>query len=232
MLSLKAVTKHFRARGGKRVMALRHVDMQVQAGEFVMVVGPSGSGKSTLLFTIGGMQKPDEGSVVFDEISLYKLSAARRAALRRARIGFVFQTFNLIPYLNCIDNVALPAILEGYHREDSRVRAREILCRLNLDHRLKHHPSELSVGERQRVALGRSLINDPEVILADEPTGNLDASLAGEVITILREFNESGQTIIMVTHDLNLAQEGTRIVNIHGGAVVDDRIPGRAAASA
>jgi putative ABC transport system ATP-binding protein len=223
MLKLNSVTRKFPARNGQPVVALRNVDMEVQPGEFVMVVGPSGSGKSTLLFTLGGMQEPSEGNVILDNTDLYRLSPTARAALRRRRVGFIFQTFNLIPYLSCLENVALPAILEGKSTASSKNHARELLERLELGRRLGHRPAELSVGERQRVALCRSLINEPEVILADEPTGNLDRGLTDEVIGILCDLNSSGQTIIMVTHDLTLAEKGTRVIGLREGSVVEDR---------
>ncbi len=231
MLKVDSVTKQFRARNGEPVVALQDVEIDVRRGEFVMVVGPSGSGKSTLLFTVGGMQRPDAGNVLFGDTNLYRLSATQRSRLRRTSMGFVFQTFNLIPYLSCLENVALPAVLEGEPRSSSRKRAKGLLERLNLGHRLEHRPSELSVGERQRVALCRSLVNKPEMILADEPTGNLDGHLTEEVIQILSELNSGGQTIIMVTHDLTLAERGTRVIGLHEGSVVDNR-PSRNGAAA
>ncbi len=223
MIRMMCTTKEFPGKNGHPVVALQKVDMYVQPGEFVMVVGPSGSGKSTLLFTVGGMQQPTQGRVIFGNTDLYMLSPAARARLRRTRIGFIFQTFNLMPYLSCQENVALPAVLAGKSRRSGRRQARELLERLSLGERLGHRPAELSVGERQRVALCRSLINEPEVILADEPTGNLDSGLTDEVMQILRDLNSNGQTIIMVTHDPQLAEKGTRVVTLHEGSVAEDR---------
>ena len=223
MIRMDNASKVFPAKNGRRVAALRQITLEIQRGEFVMVVGPSGSGKSTLLFTVGGMQHPTEGSVCFGDTNLYDLSPSRRAALRRTRIGFVFQTFNLIPYLNCIDNVAVPAVLAGRSRTAIAPRARDMLERVGLGDRLKHRPAELSVGERQRVALCRSLINEPDVILADEPTGNLYEAMADAVIAILGDLNSGGQTIIMATHNLRLAEHGTRLIALQAGYVEDDR---------
>ncbi len=223
MIKLDCATKEFRSRKGQPVVALREVEFQIQPGEFVMVVGPSGSGKSTLLFTVGGMQRPTGGFVFLGDIDIYRLSPARRATLRRTRMGFVFQTFNLIPYLNCLDNVAVPAVLAGETRRSAIERARVLLKRLGLANRVTHRPCELSVGERQRVALCRSLVNGPEVILADEPTGNLDGAMTDEVMQILHDLNARGQTIMMATHDLNLAEKGTRVIGLREGSVMEDR---------
>lgn len=223
MILVNNASKVFPAKNGHSVAALDRVTLEIGSGEFVMVVGPSGSGKSTLLFTVGGMQHPTEGSVCFGDAELYHLSPSERAALRRKRIGFVFQTFNLIPYLNSVDNVAVPAVLAGLSRRIAIRRARDLLERLGLGDRLKHRPAELSVGERQRVALCRSIVNEPELILADEPTGNLDDALADEVISILADLNSRGQTILMATHNMRLAEHGTRVVSLRAGRVEEDR---------
>ncbi len=223
MIKLERTTKEFKSRNGHPIFALKDVDLEIRSGEFVMVVGPSGSGKSTLLFTVGGMQQPSEGSVFLGGTDIYRLSPAKRAKLRRTRIGFVFQTFNLIPYLDCLDNVVVPAVLDGVPRRTAIDRAHDLLERLGLALRLKHRPSELSVGERQRVALCRSLINEPEVLLADEPTGNLDSVMTDEAMRILRELHVGGQTIVMATHDVNLAEKGTRVIALREGLVEEDR---------
>ncbi len=222
MIRVDHASKQFPGKSGAPVTALHDISLDINPGEFVMIVGPSGSGKSTLLFTVGGMQHPTEGKILFADTDLYSLSATKRAALRRTRIGFVFQTFNLVPYLSCLDNVIVPAVLAGKPRGTSLRSARELLERIGLSDRLKHRPSELSVGERQRVALCRSLINEPDVILADEPTGNLDEAMTGEVMDILRSLNEGGQTILMATHDPRLAEQGTRLVALRDASVVRD----------
>lgn len=223
MIEFHSVTKTYPGIDGDPVDALRDVDLSVRPGEFVVVVGPSGSGKSTLLAAAGGMLQPTEGRVLFDGTEVYGLSSSERAALRRRRVGFIFQTFNLIPYLNCLENTALPAFLEGKPQRTCLERARELLEGLGLGHRLNHKPAELSVGERQRAAICRSLINKPDVILADEPTGNLDTRMTDEVADILRRLNADGQTIIMATHDLRLSRKGTRVITIEEGRVRGDR---------
>ncbi len=222
MIQVERVSKLFPGKSGSPVIALNDISLNVSPGEFVMIVGPSGSGKSTLLFTIGGMQHPTEGRVVFADTDIYSLGSTKRAAIRRTRIGFVFQTFNLVPYLTCLDNVIVPAVLAGKSRGRSLRRGKNLLERIGLSERLKHRPSELSVGERQRVALCRSLINEPDVILADEPTGNLDEAMTGEVMDILKSLNAEGQTILMATHDPRLAEQGTRLIGLEDGSVVRD----------
>lgn len=226
MIKLKSVTKLFPDRGEGPVAALDKIDLAVSPGEFVAVTGPSGSGKSTMLFAIGGMLEPTEGSVELAGTDVYSLSYSGRAALRRTRIGFVFQTFNLIPYLSCLENVCLPAMLAGGAEADCVERAEKLLKELGLGHRLSHRPAELSVGERQRAALCRIVINDPEVILADEPTGNLDPGITEEVMRILLSLNAKGHTIVMATHNLHLAGKCSRVVALDKGRVQNDGQPG------
>lgn len=224
MITCEGVTKTFPGRNGQVVEALRNVELEIQRGEFVVVTGPSGSGKSTLLFTLGGLQQPTEGRVIMGDTDVYGLSPTERAVFRRTQVGFVFQTFNLLPYLSALENVIVPAVLAGKSWPASYRRARRMLKKLGLEARLGHRPAELSVGERQRVAVCRSLMNDPELILADEPTGNLDPAMTGEVITILRSLHAEGFTIVMATHDRGLAQgDATRLIVLQAGLVVDDR---------
>ena len=230
MIRFNAVSKIYADAGAAPVAALAGCDLSVARGEFVMVVGPSGSGKSTLLVTAGGMLAPTEGTVRFGDAEVYALSQSERAALRRTRLGFVFQTFNLIPYLSCDENVALPALLAGRPRKAAFERAGALLEQLSLGGRRTHRPSELSVGERQRTAICRSLINEPEVVFADEPTGNLDSRMTGEVMDILCRLNAGGQTILMATHDPRLAGRGTRILSLENGRIVEDRKVREAAA--
>lgn len=222
MIRLEKVTKRFARHGLPAITALDCVDFQVQSGEFVIVVGESGSGKSTLLFTIGTMMKPSEGKVYLQESDVYEFSQAERAEIRRSKIGFLFQTFNLMPYLSAVDNVALPAILSGKPRRSARHLARERLAWVGLSDRFGHQPGELSVGERQRVALCRALINDPDLLLADEPTGNLDPDRTDQVMDLLFGLNKDGLAIVMATHDVQLEKYGNRRVTIRDSCIIDD----------
>lgn len=188
--------------------------------DFVAVVGPSGSGKSTLLLMLGGMLSPSSGRVLLEGQSLYDLNADGRARLRKKKVGFVFQTFNLVPYLTAIENVQVPLYLAGVEQKEQEDRATALLDRMGLADRMHHKPSELSVGQQQRVALARMLANDPAVILADEPTGNLDPETSRQVIGFFEEFNREGRTIVMVTHDPRAAKRAKRVLRLTGGAIV------------
>jgi putative ABC transport system ATP-binding protein len=224
MITVENVTKTFKgAQGGADVHALAGISLQVGAGEFVSIVGPSGSGKSTLLFAMGGLSEPTTGEVRIGERSIYALDVAGRAALRRSEIGFVFQTFNLVPYLDCLENVALPATLAGRSRREALAAAAAMLHRLGMTARAKHLPGQLSVGERQRVGIGRALVNGPKLLLADEPTGNLDPALADSVVNLLVELRGGGQTIAMVTHDPRLAARADRVIVLNQGLVAEER---------
>jgi putative ABC transport system ATP-binding protein len=203
---------------------LDDVTMEIPRGDFVSVVGPSGSGKSTLLLMLGGMLSPASGRVLVDGVSLYDLDIEKRAALRRKTIGFVFQTFNLIPYLTASENVQVPLMLAGVDGNEKTDRAAELLGRLGLGDRMDHKPSELSVGQQQRVALARVQANDPPVILADEPTGNLDPDTGRAVLSFLEEVNREGRTIVMVTHDARAAERAKRIIRLDEGRIHSDKI--------
>jgi putative ABC transport system ATP-binding protein len=225
VLQLRSVSKQY-AHRGKNVSALDNVTLQIAAGDFVAVVGPSGSGKSTLLLVFGGMLSPSSGQVYVDGKSVYDLNAEHRASLRRQKIGFVFQTFNLVPYLSAMENVQIPLLLAGVNGVDQRQKASVLLERVGLADRLDHKPSELSVGQQQRVALARMLANDPAVILADEPTGNLDPDTSETILAFLEELNREGRTIVMVTHDLRAARRAKRILKLVDGSVsLDGREP-------
>jgi putative ABC transport system ATP-binding protein len=226
MIDLFQVSKTFPAPGGGVVRALDRVNLHVARGEFLAVVGASGSGKSTLLFTIGGLSAPTSGRINVGETPVYDLGPGGRAALRRKDVGFVFQTFNLVPYLTTLENVMLPALLSGRSRQEAGAAALRLLDGFGVAARAHHRPAQLSVGERQRTAIARSLVNGPSVILADEPTGNLDPASAGQVIDLLQRLNADGQTIVLVTHDLGLAERARRIVRLEAGAIREDR-PGR-----
>ncbi|OHD70778.1 MAG: hypothetical protein A2W19_04520 [Spirochaetes bacterium RBG_16_49_21] len=222
MINVQAVSKDYRINGKEPLRALSDINLEINKGDFVTVTGPSGSGKSTLLFTIGGMLAPTHGTVTFDGADLYSLGQSEISRLRRTRIGFIFQTFNLFPYLTSRENAALPAIINGTPKADACSRAEEMLVRIGLGSRLDHRPPKLSVGERQRVAIARGMINGPDILLADEPTGNLDPAAARDLMDLFMELNEKGQTIVMVTHDPHCAEAGRRLVKIRNGAIEED----------
>jgi putative ABC transport system ATP-binding protein len=219
MLRMENASKSYRHRG-QLVTALDGATIAIGKGDFVAVVGPSGSGKSTLLLMLGGMLSPTFGRVLLDGESLYDLSADDRARLRKQKVGFVFQTFNLVPYLTAIENVQVPLYLAGVNQTAHEERAAALLDRVGLTDRVHHKPCELSVGQQQRVALARMLANDPAVILADEPTGNLDPDTGRQVISFLEDFNREGRTVVMVTHDPRAAERARRVLRLTGGAIV------------
>jgi putative ABC transport system ATP-binding protein len=199
----------------------------------VAVIGPSGSGKSTFLHLLGGMLSPTEGKVSIENESLYDLTSDQRSALRKKKIGFVFQTFNLVPYLTALENVQVPLVLAGVSEDEQKRRAESLLGRLGLSDRLDHKPRELSVGQQQRVALARMLANDPALILADEPTGNLDPETSASIMDFLSELNAEGRTIVMVTHDLRLAGRAKRALRLVNGSIQPDgQAPARPTAGA
>jgi putative ABC transport system ATP-binding protein len=215
---------------GRRVVnAVRGVTLRVATGEFVTIMGPSGSGKSTLMHLMGALDTPTSGRAVFQGEDLQAMSDRQRSLLRRDRIGFVFQAFNLLPTLTAAENVALPLLLGGTSRSTALSRASECLERVNMGHRTDHFPDELSGGEMQRVAVARALVADPEAVLCDEPTGNLDTATSREILTLLSKLPEPGRrAVIMVTHDPTAASYGTRIVRIRDGLVESDEAVRRA----
>jgi len=214
--------KHFR-RGEAVVRALDGVDLSVADGEFVSVMGPSGSGKSTLLHLIGGLDRPTAGSVLVGDTDIHRLSLDAAARFRRRTIGFVFQFFNLIPTLTAAENVALPLLLEGRRYISVRDRVEPLLKIFHLLDRADHAPAELSGGERQRIAIARALIVNPRLILADEPTGNLDSRTGGEILALLRGARDDrGVTVVLVTHDLRSASYADRVVILRDGLVESD----------
>jgi putative ABC transport system ATP-binding protein len=217
MLELRNVTKNFINHRQEKVTALSDINLKAEKGDFISVVGPSGSGKSTFLYIAGALMNPTEGEVLLGDKNMYDKPPAYRAELRLQEIGFVFQTFNLIPYLSALDNVALPAMLTLKSWKKAVTHASELLKRFGLGSRLDHNFSELSVGERQRVALCRSVINDPGIILADEPTGNLDPVMTREVMTLFQELNGSGHTIIVVTHEEDVAAYARKVLYLQDG---------------
>ncbi len=224
MLRMEEVSKSYQHRG-RPVVALDGATLDIPKGDFVSVVGPSGSGKSTLLLMLGGMLSPSSGRVMLDGQSVYDLNSDERARLRKENVGFVFQTFNLVPYLTALENVQIPLFLTGADDSQQEETATALLQRVGLGDRMDHKPSELSVGQQQRVALARMLANDPAVILADEPTGNLDPETSREVIGFFEEFNQEGRTIVMVTHDPKAAERAKRTLTLRDGKIVDEEDP-------
>ena len=222
MLRMENVSKSYQHRGGL-VTALDQAQVHIPRGDFVALVGPSGSGKSTLLLMLGGMLSPSSGRVLLEDQSIYDLNANGRAALRRQKIGFVFQTFNLITYLSALENVQIPLYLAGVDKVAQEAKAQQLLERVGLGDRLHHKPCELSVGQQQRVALARMLANDPAVILADEPTGNLDPETSHQVISFFEDVNREGRTIVMVTHDPRAAERAKRILRLANGAILSGK---------
>jgi putative ABC transport system ATP-binding protein len=218
MLKMENVTKAYKHRG-QTVTALDNATVAIPRGDFVSVVGPSGSGKSTLLLMLGGMLSPSQGRVLLEDESIYDMHPNQRARMRRQKVGFVFQTFNLVPYLSALENVQVPLFLAKMNVAAQAKRATALLERVGLGDRLHHKPGELSVGQQQRVALARMLANDPAVILADEPTGNLDPETSEQVIGFLEEFNGEGRTIVMVTHDPRAAKRAKRLLRLRAGAI-------------
>lgn len=218
MLSIEAVSKHYNHRS-QSVTGLKEVTFDIPRGDFVSIVGPSGSGKSTLLLILGGMLLPSTGRVLFNGQSLYDLTPDQRSQIRKKEMGFVFQTFNLMPYLTALENVQIPLLLAGVDGDKQKRKAIFLLERLGLSDRLNHIPSELSIGQQQRVALARMLANDPSVILADEPTGNLDPDTSEHVINFFEEINQEGRTVVMVTHNPNAARRAKRTLKLIDGTI-------------
>jgi putative ABC transport system ATP-binding protein len=208
--------------GGTRVPALRGVDLAVRRGEFVAIMGPSGCGKSTLLNLLAGLDRPSAGEVRLDGERIDQLSEAELARLRRRRIGFVFQFFNLVPTLSVVENVELPLLLVGRRRRDARSSAIELLGDLGIGDKHGTAPARLSGGQQQRVALARALANAPDIVLGDEPTGNLDSAAARDVLGLLRAARDRGQTLLLVTHDARVAAAADRVVNLRDGLVADE----------
>jgi putative ABC transport system ATP-binding protein len=221
MIELKNVHKVY-PMGEVGVPALRGINLTIHPGEFVAIMGPSGSGKSTLMHLLGCLDLPSDGVVQLDGKDITTLDEDTLAQIRGKKVGFVFQTFNLIPTLTAQENVELPLFFQGVPREKRRARAAELLRKVGLDGRLHHKPAQLSGGERQRVAIARALANDPEIILADEPTGNLDSESGKAILELLAQLHREGKTIILVTHNPEAAAYAQRIVRIRDGRLVEE----------
>lgn len=220
IISAREVHKRFHL-GDVTVHALRGIDLDVAQGEMVAVMGPSGCGKTTMLNCLSGLDEFDSGEVMVEGVNLRTMSDRQRTAYRAQRMGFVFQTFNLLPVINAVENVELPLLVSGTRPGEARRRAAEALAQVGLADRLYHRPAELSGGQRQRVTIARALANNPALVWADEPTGNLDTASAGEVLALMRRMNEeNGQTFVIVTHDANASAICDRIVRMRDGEIL------------
>ena len=219
LISARSVTKTYRT-GEVSVPALRGVDLDIDAGEFVVIMGPSGNGKSTLLNCLSGLDTIDAGEVHIDGQEIHQLNDRDRTAHRAATMGFVFQSFNLIPVLSAAENVELPLLAAGARPKTARSAAEQLLDRVGLANRGRHRPAELSGGEQQRVAVARALVTEPAVVWADEPTGNLDSATAKDVLELFHEVNGNGQTMVIVTHDRDIGASADRLIEVQDGLVV------------
>ena len=221
IIELKNLSKHYEM-GENIVKALDEVDVEVKKGDFIAIIGPRGSGKSTMMNMIGALDLATEGEIFLDAEDIENLEESELAQIRGRKIGFVFQTFNLIPTLTALENVMLPMTFQGLGGEEKLERAEKILEKVGLEHRKNHFPNELSGGEMQRVAIARALANNPEVILADEPTGNLDSKTGKGIMKIFTDLNKKGKTIILVTHDLDLTKYATKVLKLRDGKIEKD----------
>jgi putative ABC transport system ATP-binding protein len=222
MISMKAIRKVY-SMGRMDVEALRGIDLDIADNEYVAVVGPSGSGKSTLMNILGCLDTPTSGEYRLSGEAVGGLDRNRLAEIRNKRIGFVFQNFNLLPYASALENVELPLLFGGVGTRERHERAAAMLERVGLQDRMEHKPTELSGGQMQRVAIARALVNEPAIVLADEPTGNLDSASGQAIVTLFRELHAGGQTIVLITHDSGVARLASRVVRMQDGAIVEDR---------
>ncbi|MBL8113439.1 MAG: ABC transporter ATP-binding protein [Acidobacteria bacterium] len=222
LIDMKEIEKTYVV-GEEKVRALRGVTFTVERGEYVAIMGPSGSGKSTLMNVIGCLDTPSAGSYVLNGNLVGQLSDDELARIRNKEIGFIFQTFNLLPRTSAREQVELPLVYSGINRKERRERADEALRQVNLSDRATHAPNELSGGQRQRVAIARALVTKPSILLADEPTGNLDSQTGEEIMALFRKLNEAGNTILLVTHEEDIAANARRIIRIRDGRISDDR---------
>lgn len=222
IIELTDIARTYRI-GAETIHALKSITLSISKNEYVALMGPSGSGKSTLMNILGCLDTPSEGSYVLNGKHVSRMGDDELAEVRNKEIGFVFQTFNLMPRYTALENVALPLIYAGISKEAREERAREVLRQVDLGNRMDHKPNELSGGQRQRVAIARALVNRPSIILADEPTGNLDSKTSTEIMSLFREIHDAGNTIIIVTHEEDIAQHAHRVVRLRDGLVESDR---------
>ena len=221
IIELKEIVRHFRV-GSEVVKALRSVSLSIRKNEFVALMGPSGSGKSTLMNLVGCLDTPTSGHYVLNGNDVSTLTDDELAEIRNKEIGFVFQTFNLLPRATALDNVILPLIYAGFNKSQREERALKVLDQVELSDRVKHKPNELSGGQKQRVAIARAMVNHPSIILADEPTGNLDSKTSAEIMGLLEDVHQKGNTIIIVTHEEDIAKHAHRIVRLIDGQIASD----------
>ena len=221
MLVLTDVIKRYKM-GEQYVNALNGVSLQIERGEYIAIMGPSGSGKSTMMNILGFLDVPDKGEYIFDGQKITGMSEKELAFVRNRRVGFIFQTFNLLPRETALENVELPMIYSGTSRIKRFETAKKLLNMVGLGERINHRPNELSGGERQRVAIARALVNNPDIILADEPTGNLDTKTGNEIMSILDNLNKKGKTVVLVTHDPEIAEHSDRIIHIRDGKIIGE----------
>lgn len=221
LIEVKQIKRDFPL-GESIIHVLKGIDLEIKKGEYVALMGPSGSGKSTLMNLLGCLDTPTSGSYVLNGQDVSNLTDDELAEIRNKEIGFVFQTFNLLPRTTALDNVALPMIYAGYSKEDRHKRAEEVLQQVGLGDRMDHHPNQLSGGQRQRVAVARALVNKPSIILADEPTGNLDSKTSVEIMNLFNEIHSQGNTVILVTHEEDIAENAHRIIRLRDGIIESD----------
>lgn len=223
MLEIKKITKVYKM-GEVLVNALRGISFHIDKGQFVAIMGPSGSGKSTLMHIIGCLDHPSEGSFIMDGEDISKVNDNKLAEIRNKKIGFVFQQFNLLNRVNILNNVEVPLIYAGVNSKKRKNLVKQVLENVGLSNRLKHRPNEISGGEKQRAAIARALVNNPLIILADEPTGNLDSKNGEEIMKIFNKLHQEGHTIIIVTHELEVAKYAQRIIHLHDGLIENDEV--------
>ena len=223
LIDIIGIQKSYKV-GNEIVQAIKNIDLQIDKGEYVALMGPSGSGKSTLMNIIGCLDSFTNGQYILNGTDVSLMSENKLAEVRNKEIGFVFQTFNLLPRMDALENVALPLVYAGLSKKERNARAEEVLIQVGLKDRMKHKPNELSGGQRQRVAIARGLVNNPSILLADEPTGNLDTKTSVEIMALFRELHKNGNTIVLVTHEEDIALNAKRIVRLRDGLIETDLI--------